>query len=474
MSLPLRGLRVLDLTHGAAEGCGRYLADLGADVVLVEPPGGTIGRADPITFGLRNANKRGVVFDPADPADMDRLLALAGEADIVLESLPRALATSTGITPEAVLAAHPTLVVVSITDFGRTGPYADYVATDAVLAAMGGVLSRSGLPGRPPLLPPAGIVAQTAAVHAAWAALVAYAKRLRTGEGELVDLSAFEAVVHGFDPGFGTQGSAAAGRKESFPRDRPDAAHVLPGVPVRRRTRPHRAARPAAVARDVRLAGAAGGVRRPEVRPHRRPLRGLGPAAPADRRALPVLLPRRSRGRGHASRHPDRRRAQPARGSDRRSLRRLRRPGRRRDPRRPHCPGAGRVPLDRRRARRAAPPRPPHRGARRRALPRPGRPTIGDVIRSGWGRPARRAAGAGSRGHRLRRGAHPAVRRPRRRRHQDRELGVPGRAPPDPQELRDERLVRVGRLGTSAASAWICAARRAARSCATWCAAPTS
>ena len=107
-------------------------------------------------FGLRNANKRGVVFDPADPADIDRLLALAGEADIVLESLPRALATSTGITPEALLAAHPHLVVVSITDFGRTGPYADYVATDAVLAAMGGVLSRSGLPGRPPLLPPAG------------------------------------------------------------------------------------------------------------------------------------------------------------------------------------------------------------------------------------------------------------------------------------------------------------------------------
>ncbi len=231
MSLPLQGLRVLDLTHGAAEACGRYLADLGADVVLVEPPGGTIGRADPIGFGLRNANKRGVVFDPADAGDVDRLLALTGRVDIVLESLPRELAASTGITPEALLAAHPGLVVVSVTDFGRTGPYADYVATDAVLAAMGGVLSRSGLPGAPPLLPPAGIVAQTVAVHAAWAALVAFVKRLRTGEGELVEVSAFEAVVGGFDPGFGTQGSAAAGRKETFPRDRPDAAAFYPVFP---------------------------------------------------------------------------------------------------------------------------------------------------------------------------------------------------------------------------------------------------
>jgi crotonobetainyl-CoA:carnitine CoA-transferase CaiB-like acyl-CoA transferase len=231
MNLPLRGLRVLDLTHGAPEACGRYLADLGADVVLVEPPGGTIGRADPIAFGLRNANKRGVVVDPADPADVARLIALAGEADLVLESLPQALADSTGITPEALLTAHPGLVVVSITDFGRTGPYAGWVATDATLAAFGGVLSRSGLPGEPPLLPPAGIVEQTVAVHATWAALVAYVKRLQTGEGELVDVSAFEAVVHGFDPGFGTQGSAAAGRKESFPRDRPDAAAYYPVFP---------------------------------------------------------------------------------------------------------------------------------------------------------------------------------------------------------------------------------------------------
>src|SRR6202034_2222176 len=77
-------------------------------------------------------------------------------------------------------------------------------------------------------LPPPGLIGHTVAVHAAWAALVAYVKRLRTGTGEHVDVCALEAVVHGFDPGFGTQGSAAAGRPESFPRGRPDAADFYP------------------------------------------------------------------------------------------------------------------------------------------------------------------------------------------------------------------------------------------------------
>jgi crotonobetainyl-CoA:carnitine CoA-transferase CaiB-like acyl-CoA transferase len=97
-----------------------------------------------------------------------------------------------------------------------------------VLAALGGVLSRSGRPGARPVLPPPGLIGQTAAVHAAWAALVAYAQRLRTGTGEHADVSAHEAVVHGFDPGFGAQGSAAAARPETFPRDRPDAADFYP------------------------------------------------------------------------------------------------------------------------------------------------------------------------------------------------------------------------------------------------------
>ncbi|GAB3273921.1 CaiB/BaiF CoA-transferase family protein [Kineosporia babensis] len=217
-SLPLERLRVLDLTEGAAESCGQLLADLGADVLRVEPPGGSAGRAEPIGWALRNNGKCSLDIDLSSSKGRRRLNELLAEADLLLRS--------EGGIPQT--DAHPHLVVVTITDFGLTGPRRDWQATEATLAAAGGVLCRSGLPGRAPLLPPEGLVAQTVGVHAAWAALVAFVKRLRTGRGEQVDVSALEAVVHGFDPGFGTQGSAAAGRAQTFPRDRPDAANFYP------------------------------------------------------------------------------------------------------------------------------------------------------------------------------------------------------------------------------------------------------
>jgi crotonobetainyl-CoA:carnitine CoA-transferase CaiB-like acyl-CoA transferase len=230
-TLPLAALRIVDLTEGAAQLCGRLLADLGAEVVRVEPPGGSPDRRDQVGFALRNVNKFGVTLDLDSPAGRAALLELTADADIVLESFSHAIAESRALTPQHLLNANPALVVVSITDFGRTGPYRDRVATEDVLTAAGGVLCRSGLPGAAPLLPPEGIVAQAVGVHAAWAALVAYVKRVRTGVGEQVDVSALEAVVHGFDPGFGAQGSAAAGRAETFPRGRPDAANFYPVYP---------------------------------------------------------------------------------------------------------------------------------------------------------------------------------------------------------------------------------------------------
>lgn len=229
--LPLAKLRVLDLTEGAAELCGRILADLGAEVIRVEPVGGSPRRQDCIGFALLNANKFGVEIDLDAASGRAALLRAAAEADILLESFSESGAQQRGITPAALHDANPALVVVSITDFGRTGPQREWVATEEVLAAAGGVLSRSGLPGGTPLLPPEGVVSQTVGVHAAWAALVAYVKRIRTGVGEHVDVSALEAVVHGFDPGFGTQGSAAAGRPDTFPRGRPEAANFYPIYP---------------------------------------------------------------------------------------------------------------------------------------------------------------------------------------------------------------------------------------------------
>ena len=110
--------------------------------------------------------------------------------------------------------------MLSITDFGLTGPYRDWVATDWTLLAMGGVLSRSGLPGREPLMPPGDMALQVTAMQATWAALVAYWNRLECGRGDRIDFSLYEATAQAIDPAMGTVGTAqVAGYAET--RDRP-------------------------------------------------------------------------------------------------------------------------------------------------------------------------------------------------------------------------------------------------------------
>lgn len=234
-TLPLTDVRVVDVTDGLGESCGRFLADLGAEVVRVERPGGSASRqAAPVEAGvsipyaLNNANKRLVTLDLDADSERATFIELVSGADILVEHTLRRRQPGQGVTPAELVGARPGLVAVSISDFGLTGPYRDWAATESVIYAMSGVLSRSGEPGREPLLPPAGLVEQAIGVHAAWSALLAYYDRLRTGNGQLVDISALEAVVHGFDPGFGVQGSAAAGRRDDFPRGRPDAANFYP------------------------------------------------------------------------------------------------------------------------------------------------------------------------------------------------------------------------------------------------------
>ncbi|WP_261576040.1 CaiB/BaiF CoA-transferase family protein [Frankia gtarii] len=237
VELPLAGVRVLDLADGRCESTGRYLADLGAEVLRIEPPGGAASRrAGPFTddgtslsFAIHSINKRGAVVDLATAAGRDRLYALAASADILLHTARPDQQVARGLDPQGLLAAHPGLVVVSITDFGLTGPYRDWAGSSDVHVAIGGLLSRSGLPGMPPLLPPQFLADECAAAQAAWAALVAYANRLETGRGDVVDFSVLEAVAQVLDPGYGISGSARAGATvRDLPRGRPDARHLYP------------------------------------------------------------------------------------------------------------------------------------------------------------------------------------------------------------------------------------------------------
>ncbi len=237
--LPLAGVRVVDMSEQKLESTGRLLADFGADVIRVEPPDGAASRhrapicaGVSIYFAVRNANKRGVTLDLASTDGQARLWSLLSSADIWIESAPPGALARYGFDPLSVHSRLPELVILSTTDFGQTGPYKDYCATDSVLLALGTQLSRCGKPGRPPLLPPGGMSYETSASQAALAVLNGYYQRLVTGIGDHLDFSIHESTLMVIDPPVGSVGTATAGAKTketaavvSFdePRGRPTA-----------------------------------------------------------------------------------------------------------------------------------------------------------------------------------------------------------------------------------------------------------
>jgi len=237
----LDAVRVLDLSSGSADAVTRLFADLGADVLKVEFPGGSQGRDElptlvgaSIPFAVRNANKRSTVLDPLEENDCQRFLDLAAEADIVVDSGLNGHAAAFGTSGAELAARYQHLVVLSITDFGETGPRSSWRATDPVLYAMCGSLSRSGPTTGTPVLLPDGIASATAAVQAAWAALVVYYSRLRCGTGDYIDFSRFDAVVTALDPAFGAHGQAAAGiRRTGRWRGRPRNQDAYPICPCK-------------------------------------------------------------------------------------------------------------------------------------------------------------------------------------------------------------------------------------------------
>jgi crotonobetainyl-CoA:carnitine CoA-transferase CaiB-like acyl-CoA transferase len=234
--LPLAGVRVMDLATSHGDEVTRLFGDLGADVLKIEPPGGSPARearpavaGSSIAFALHNANKRSAILDPADDADRRRFLDLVAGADILVDDGIPGQAAAFGAMSADLAQRFDRLVVLSVTDFGASGPHASWQATDPVLYAMSTALSRSGPPNGAPVLPPDGIASATAAVQAAWATLAAYYHRLRCGTGDYIDFSRFEGVVQALDPPFGAIGQAASGQTPSGAwRGRPRNQDVYP------------------------------------------------------------------------------------------------------------------------------------------------------------------------------------------------------------------------------------------------------
>jgi benzylsuccinate CoA-transferase BbsE subunit len=202
----LAGIRVLDLTTEMGQYAGKLLADLGADVIKVEPPGGDaargvgpfahdkISRESSLSWWYFNTNKRSVTCNLDEHDGQHVFRQLARGADLILESHDTGYMDARGVGFDALRAESPQLIYVSITGFGLEGPHAGWKATDIVGLASSGVLTMSGDGEDPPQTLGGNQGYITASLAAAQGATLALFHKERTGEGQLVEVSMQEAL----------------------------------------------------------------------------------------------------------------------------------------------------------------------------------------------------------------------------------------------------------------------------------------
>ncbi|OUM03689.1 CaiB/BaiF CoA transferase family protein [Variovorax sp. JS1663] len=202
-SLPLAGVRVLDLTRAlAGPFCTMILGDLGADVIKVEPAGGDMIREwGPFDRGTSayylsgNRNKRGIAVNFRDPAALDLLRDLAGRCDVVVENFRSGAMEAMGLAYETLAAANPRLVYASVTGFGRTGPAAGRPGFDQIAQGYSGLMSVTGSAESGPVRVGVAIGDQTAGMWCAIGVLAALGERHATGRGRRVETSLLAGLV---------------------------------------------------------------------------------------------------------------------------------------------------------------------------------------------------------------------------------------------------------------------------------------
>ncbi|WP_207539720.1 CaiB/BaiF CoA transferase family protein [Sabulicella rubraurantiaca] len=203
MPLPLDGLIVLDLTLArAGPTCVRHLADWGATIWRVEPPGsadGFGGARDGFDSVNLHRNKRSIALDLKNPAGRAAFLRLAAKADVLVENMRVAVKHRLKIGPEEIAAVNPRLVYASISGFGQTGPYAGRGGVDQIAQGMGGLMSITGEAGRGPMRVGIPINDLTAGNLLALAIMMKLFERERTGMGGSVHTSLLEAQVFMLD-----------------------------------------------------------------------------------------------------------------------------------------------------------------------------------------------------------------------------------------------------------------------------------
>lgn len=204
---PLRGIRVLDLSRLVAGNMlSLQLADFGADVIKIEPPQG-----DPLrdwkddghsfywkTYGR---NKRSIVLNLRDSVAMDALKRLLQTADVFIENFRPGTLEQMDLAPQALLERNPGLIVVRISGFGQTGPYAHLPGFGTIVEGMSGFAYRTGFPDREPILPPLALADMIAGIYGASATVTALLARDRgLAEGQVIDLSLIEPMYSVLGP----------------------------------------------------------------------------------------------------------------------------------------------------------------------------------------------------------------------------------------------------------------------------------
>jgi len=202
---PLCGLKVLELGQLiAGPFAARTLADFGADVIKVEPP----GTGDPLRqwrllkdgtsvwWQVQSRNKRSVVLDLKAAEDVAVVRDLAREADVLIENFRPGALEAYGLDPQALLAANPGLIVLRVSGYGQTGPYRDKPGFGVVAEAMGGLRHLSGEPGRTPVRVGVSIGDTLAALHGVIGILMCLHERQSSGRGQVIDMALYEAVFN--------------------------------------------------------------------------------------------------------------------------------------------------------------------------------------------------------------------------------------------------------------------------------------
>ena len=245
MSGALEGLRVIEMgSLIAGPFCGQLMGDMGADVIKIEQPGeGDPMRqwgqgAKPAWWRVIARNKRSVALNLRLPRGQEIARELIAQADILVENFRPGTLEKWGMAPEALHAINPRLIIVRVSGYGQTGPYADRAGFGLVGEAMGGWRYLVGEPDRPPARMGLSIGDTLAATYGCMGALAALHAREKTGRGQVVDSALYEAVLQVTEsllPDFGTIGHMRT--RSAFSARR---ALSLAVAPAARRLRPAR------------------------------------------------------------------------------------------------------------------------------------------------------------------------------------------------------------------------------------------